>query len=282
MAASGSPMMTIAKHLYRAMPLPLRKACFQAYSSSVRGSVRRKDFGGYVAELHLGEMMEISAYLDEFEPEVRELIDRFAEPGQTALDVGANVGLHGLRIASRVGPKGKVYAFEPTDFSYRKLSKNASLNSHLNLIPLQLALSNVNDPGAKIDFRTSWGTDGGRSDNEPTIVDFVRLDDWARASDLGRLDLIKIDVDGYEGFAIEGGLETVSKFRPVILMEAYGGQFLPGRPDAFALLETIGYSFWTAKEGEKISASDVRPRLDSLKSVNAESFNVYALPAKAV
>jgi hypothetical protein len=147
----------------------------------------------------------------------------------------------------------------------------------LNLVPLQLALSNENRPGVHIEFRTSWRTDGGRSDTAPSVTDFVRLDDWANENGLNQLDLIKIDVDGFEGLAIDGAMGTIAKFRPVILMEAFEGQFERGGPDAFELLESLGYRFWTAKGEKQITANQIRPRLKALSANGVESFNLFAL-----
>ena len=276
MAAGARPMLALAKQIYRSMPLPLRKLGFGTYAWAVREQVRQKDLGGYVAELHLSEVMEIGAYLEEFEPDVKALIDRFTPPGGVALDIGANVGLHPLRIAYRLGSDGRLFAFEPTDFSYRKLRRNVALNPHLNIQPIQIALSNENAKDIEIHFRTSWRTDGGRADVASTRVDFLTLDDWASQNELDRLDLIKIDVDGYEGLVIEGGLATISKFKPVFLIEAFEGQFEQDRPEAFLLLESLGYSLYHAKDGEKVPASEIRDRLRELRTANIDSFNVLA------
>ena len=61
------------------------------------------------------------------EPEVTETIRRMAQPGQVALDLGANVGYHTLLLAQRVGPLGKVIAFEPLPGVFKVLQEKFDL-----------------------------------------------------------------------------------------------------------------------------------------------------------
>src|ERR1043166_6248339 len=56
---------------------------------------------------------------------------RLLRPGQTVLDVGANIGAHTLHFACAVSPSGKVFAFEPTDYAFAKLNANVAANPAL-------------------------------------------------------------------------------------------------------------------------------------------------------
>lgn len=48
------------------------------------------------------------------------------------LDIGANIGSHTLPLAQMVGPSGRVYSFEPTDYAFGKQRRNLSLNPELS------------------------------------------------------------------------------------------------------------------------------------------------------
>lgn len=193
------------------------------------------------------------------------------------LDIGANVGLHALRLAHRVGPSGRVFAFEPTGYAYRKLAKNASLNPDFSLTPLQLALSNEHRQGVEIHCRSSWRMDGSRADNETSVVDLIPLDEWVARQALNRLDLIKIDVDGFEGPIFDGGRETLKRFRPTIIAEAFGGQYVDNRPDPFEILAGLGYTV-RDMDGAVMTPQSIRARLALLDQTYNVSFNVVALP----
>lgn len=275
-------MLRLYKTIYYALPAPARRWAYATYARSVRDRIVQRDFGGYRAELHLGENMELASYLGEFEPDMRQAIDDLTRPGMVVLDIGANVGMHALRFAARVGETGHVYAFEATDFAFRKLTRNAALNPDVHLEPIQFALSNEPASNVEVDFRSSWRTDGSRADHDTTRVDFVRLDDWVEKHALTKLDIIKIDVDGYEGPVIQGAAQTLAKFQPLIMIEAWTEQYSSGRADPFALLEAAGYSLkLMVPRDQDIRASEILALLQKRSAGGAESFNILAIPRQA-
>src|SRR6202008_4652242 len=100
--------------------------------------------GGVRWSLDLAEGIDFSIYLlGAFEPSTAATIQKLVKPGDVALDIGANIGAHTLGLARSVGPQGRVFAFEPTDFAFQKLLQNLSLNADLQArtSPRQLLLS---------------------------------------------------------------------------------------------------------------------------------------------
>ena len=82
--------------------------------------------------LDLREGIDFSIYiLGGFEPSTLRLYNGLVKTGDVVLDIGANIGSHTLPLAKLVGNKGHVYAFEPTDFAFRKLNNNLQLNDAL-------------------------------------------------------------------------------------------------------------------------------------------------------
>ena len=93
--------------------------------------------------LDLNEGIDFSIYLiGSFEPRTHRLYRKIIKPGQTVLNIGANVGSHTLPLAKLVGNYGRVVAFEPTAFAYGKLMVNIALNPKLShrIIPKQAML----------------------------------------------------------------------------------------------------------------------------------------------
>jgi FkbM family methyltransferase len=87
---------------------------------------------GIVYELDLSEGIDLAIYLGGmFERRTALALGRLVEPSALVLDIGANIGAHTLPLADLVGPQGRVMAFEPTDFAFRKLKRNLDLNPSL-------------------------------------------------------------------------------------------------------------------------------------------------------
>ena len=100
---------------------------------SGKGNVGVFRRGGIVWELDLREGIDFAIYLQGgFEPAALREYRRVVKPGSVALDIGANIGSHTLPLAQIVGPSGRVYSFEPTDYAFEKQLRNLSLNRDLS------------------------------------------------------------------------------------------------------------------------------------------------------
>jgi FkbM family methyltransferase len=264
------PLFRLARVVYRGIPYrALRQMAFAGYARLVRHRVVTADVDGARYELHLGELIDLGLYLQQFEPDVRAAIRRLTAPGMTVLDIGANVGAHTLLFASLVGRTGRVVAFEPTAFALAKLRKNAALNPELGIEIVASALADHTTPQREVDFRSSWQTDGSRV-NGMSTVDFVRLDDWAAGHALAKVDVIKLDVDGYEYPVIAGGIATIATSRPTFIIEATGAHFVDPARNPFELLRSLRYALWDIDDRERLGLDAVRARL----SIQDPSFSV--------
>ena len=88
--------------------------------------------GGINYELDLSQGIDFAIYLGNiYERQTRAALRRLVSPSSLVLDIGANIGAHTLHLAQLVGPSGRVIAFEPTDFAFRKLSRNLETNPQL-------------------------------------------------------------------------------------------------------------------------------------------------------
>ncbi len=135
-----------------------------------------------------------------------------------AIDVGANIGLHTVRFSKMFK---SVHAFEPTSINYECLEKNTATlqNVHLNKFGLGAAASRES-----IKLPTDSNNCGGFS-----IVDWQNysqefLEETIEIKTLDSLklapDLIKIDVQGFDLNVLMGGKNTLTKFKPVVIVEA--------------------------------------------------------------
>jgi len=186
--------------------------------------------------------------------------------GKVIFDIGTHIGFHSLCFAQLVGPKGKVYSFEPNHFNMERfrmiLSKNIDLSERI--VPYEVAVSNSN--GKEI-FISSDNIEGGTSSGgfinsadtlwekdiyeketgfKRSEVKTVKLDDIEKELKItDDPSLIKIDVEGAEGLVLGGGKVLLSKFKPIILMEIHS---IKNMFSAMNILNELDYQTTMMKE----------------------------------
>jgi FkbM family methyltransferase len=175
-------------------------------------------------------------YRGEYDPDLVTTLRHLIDPGGCLLDVGANIGFYAVAIGAHLrsmGAGGRVVAFEPLGTNYQRLRENLELNGLGDCcVTYDVGLSNRTED-AVITLREDFGR-GADTGNAalPTEANFdrgfrtapirlARLDDiWqAQHGDLGKIDLIKIDIEGHEDYCLEGAQATLAVQRPAILME---------------------------------------------------------------
>ncbi len=261
---------------YRRSPVkPFKGALLRAYHGYRMINRHRTvvaTIEGVTYELDLNETIDAAIYFEGcFEPDTTTAINTLCRPGMTVLDVGANIGCHTLRFARLVGPEGRVIAFEPMSVAFSRLKRNVGLNTFPNITLEKLALSNCTQR-REVALACSWPLSGvhdsllhpihrGRAFRD--TVDFVSLDDYVRARGVGRIDLIKLDVDGHEFKVVQGAIEALQLHRPLMIMEL-GIYSLAEAGDNFAdlvsLLSHLGYRFYAERGLARF------PSLDALRS----------------
>ncbi|MDT3679594.1 MAG: FkbM family methyltransferase [Burkholderiaceae bacterium] len=224
--------------------------------------------------LNLNEGIDFSIYLmGGFELSTLKLYARFVRPGATVVDIGANIGAHALPLASMVGSMGSVIAFEPTAFAVSKLRVNASLNPVLSsrLVVCQYMLvARAEDPLER-EIYSSWPLSEQGETHEKhkgrlqsTDGAQTRTLDHALADmHVGKIDFIKIDVDGNEYSVLRGGASVLERHRPRILMELAPYLFA-SKPEEFekliGMLQGIEYRMSDAATGKMLPMDAVSLR----------------------
>ena len=149
-------------------------------------------------------------------------------PGMRVFDIGANQGIFTIIASRRVGPLGRVYAFEPVPSQYQMLKLNCRLNGLKNVVTESLAVS---DRVGTAEFFEVGQDQANYSSLKPpasdvktpfyqTIVKTVDLLFYMSEKGIDCVDFIKIDVEGGERDVIAGG-ESLwrSESAPIVLME---------------------------------------------------------------
>jgi FkbM family methyltransferase len=213
-----------------------------------------------------------------FEISETTLVLAFLRPGMTVLDVGANIGYYSLVAARAVGRGGVVHGFEPNDEIRSRAQKNLALNELTNV---QLHAEAISTTSGEVRFYASAVPENTGISSiianrglDPTgkVVPAVSLDDFTKR--IGRkADLLKMDIEGAELPAIEGGRELLGgKDAPALLFESFRvGPLLEA-------LRGLGYSV-RKLHYTMASGLELRDPEDSFESIFAryESPNFFAV-----
>jgi FkbM family methyltransferase len=194
-------------------------------------------------------------YCRNFEAAERDFVNQFLRPGDVFVDVGANIGLFTLIAALRVGPSGKVIAFEPTSETYERLLENVRLNRLSNVDCVRSALSDHNgelDLVRSVDGFDAWNSFAGPTMGQAALSERVGVTEWDRYAEAHRLSgnvtMMKIDVEGWESRVLTGGREMLSRpDSPVLQIEFTDGAAEAAGSSCRALyefLESLGYRMY--------------------------------------
>ena len=216
------------------------------------GSHRRVRRSGVELDLDISDFVDWYAYFGLADPG-QDVLFEHIQPNQVVLDVGANNGYLSLRLGQRVGPAGRVIAFEPHPHNVARCRSNHALNTmeHVELVPL--GLGDTEGESTMIEVSASnagmnrMATTAAQADG--TTVRVTTLDAFLRERTSLQVDWIKIDVEGYEARVLRGGAVTVARGRPGLFIEVDDANLRAQGDSAAGLLkwvEDAGYEIFDA------------------------------------
>ena len=191
---------------------------------------------------------------DWFEDEIT-AVRKLLKPGQTVLDIGANLGVYALSMAKVVGNKGRVIAFEPASNTAALLKQSASLNgfNHLEVDPRGVGAQSgeaILSLDSNPELNQIVETFSVETEDSPTseAIKLTSLDDWAaNQSNLEAISFIKLDAEGQELNIIAGAHQLLTTHSPLILYEVkHKSDMHLELVDAF---EKIGYASYSLLPG---------------------------------
>jgi FkbM family methyltransferase len=174
-------------------------------------------------------------------------------PDAVVFDVGANLGLTAVQTALTL-PRSRIFCFEPSPVAWRYLNETLHLNRlESRCRTFQLALGaaasrlpwfeNPHSPAA-----SHLAGDASLREGAGT-VEVTTLDAFLDSHPTDRIDLIKIDVEGYDFDVIEGASAAIGRFRPLVFVEFNSYTMIAHRNrnprDALTfLLDRFAQVFW--------------------------------------
>jgi FkbM family methyltransferase len=158
-----------------------------------------------------------------YEPHLAELFGHLVRPGDRCVDVGANVGVHTVRLARLAGLDGEVIAIEPDPDVAQRARRNIGLNGLSNVRVIDAAAS---DRAGEMRLYRPSPRDTNRARASlmhhryltglATTVPVVTIDDLCAGAPVA---LVKIDVEGHEAAVVRGAADTIARYAPSIVFE---------------------------------------------------------------
>jgi FkbM family methyltransferase len=202
----------------------------------------------------------------------------FVRPGDTVLDVGANVGAHAVFLSHLVREAGRVLAFEPLPPNIDALRLTIRRRSRIdNITIFPFAVGNpgntrqevvISAPGDDLTQASLHIQEAGSWERDANIREFkallTKLDAESDVNALASIDFVKIDVEGGELDVLKGASQILARHRPLIyceMSESWTGAFGYAPQDLFKFVRSLGYSEARAFTGERVSALGLDARL---------------------
>ena len=147
-------------------------------------------------------------------------IRRLVRLGSNVLDIGANIGFYTSLLSNSVGPQGHVHAFEPEPTNFQHLRTITADRKNVTLVPKAVSdhsgqLFIYTSPKLNVDHRAYEVVDY----KEAIPVESVSIDDYIAGQ--FRVDLIKMDIQGYEFSALRGMEKTIEANPGVVILSEF-------------------------------------------------------------
>lgn len=183
--------------------------------------------------------------------------------GNVILDVGANIGVTAIRMSAAVGSGGKIYAFEPDPANFSRCAHHVTTNSMTNIEIFQLGLGEISGElvlgfGKPDHCGTKRIVPSGSNGQR---IHVTTIDEFVSEKAISRLDLIKIDVEGFEYSVLRGASDTLSKYRPTLFLElddSLLGDQGASPAQLLSLLDDLGYLVFHSESKQSIEKTPMK------------------------
>jgi len=231
------------------------------YSAGTTRVIKR---GGVVFCVELCDYMQWHVFANILDPAYLHAHDSIkARSGRSViLDVGANIGAFSLKLANLIcldsNSSANIYSFEPNPVVADRFEENLRLNPALGpLISIRRAAlgANVGSIGLSFEKLNSGGGRVVESQLSSATIPMTTIDDFVVENGIRKIDFMKIDVEGYEPFVLDGARESLNEFRPDLFIEITPEWFKSrGRSEReiFDTLKHFGYKIYLS-DGEILS-----------------------------
>lgn len=234
-----------------------------------KNSIRIAERNGIKYHLDISDLVDWYLYFG-FKDNSKEAVFKLINKGMYILDIGANVGDLSFNFAQLVGEDGRVYSFEPDKQNFYRFEKNYDLNNFRNISKINLGLGDVKGFYSMSANDKEPGNDGSKRIVASTTsadingAEIITLDEWAVANSPTKIDIIKMDIEGYEYSALSGAIETLKKYKPILYLELHDVKLKEHGSSASELLYFIRQMGYEIRDADSNAPYTMTQNLDDI------------------
>lgn len=225
-----------------------------------KNTYRKTKINGISLNLDISDYIGHYIYFGFKDAGFKELIN-LSKNKHIIFDIGANIGFTALNMANAT-TGNKVYAFEPDPFNYQRLEGNLNLNKEIIVYPNKIGLGDAENK-LKLAVITEDNLGGNRIDSTAETnfnwVVISTIDVFSKNNSVPKVDLIKIDVEGFEYNVLKGGVNCIINDRPTFFIELDDENLKLQNSSAKELvsfLENYYSKIYDAESKSKITSND--------------------------
>jgi len=195
--------------------------------------------------------------------------------GDYIIDIGTNKGIVALKMLKETGSGGFVLGFEPNRLTYDRCVENIELNRLENIEILNNGLGDkqevlfIDEP-----YKNNSGGNFLTSSRNGNAVQVLTLDNVVKEKSITNIDLIKIDVEGFELNVLKGAEQTIKKHKPLLFIELINSNLIRNQTSAsevVAFIDSLGYQIINVLDGSVIYTNT---------NVSTASYDIFCGPVK--
>jgi FkbM family methyltransferase len=225
------PTIKIARRLFANTPIqklpPVTKVYARVFRFGSPGDEISVNFRGVQLHVPTDDTTISPGLVGGFYEKIElDVFECLAAISKTVIDIGSNIGVYSCIAADRVPDGGIVIAFEPVPENLRYLKRNLEENGRAARVVVEERA--VGQAEGQIQIHLANGSIGTHSPSAKNVpgsessitVPEVSLDEYVQEKLGGRsIDLLKVDVEGYEGAVLRGASGTLRRDKPTLLIE---------------------------------------------------------------
>lgn len=201
-----------------------------------------------------------------FETQEIKMMNKNLANSSVLFDIGCNVGIYSMAAISKC-PGIQVHSFEASCDTFEDLKDNISKNGFANSIVM-------NNVAVGECLKNVFITSNYHSSNfviekdvnmNKTSVHMITIDNYVKENNINKIDFVKIDVEGSEQNALLGSLESLKRFKPIVLVEMiekntasndFIARNVQDYKETIELLCSIGYKYYVLDDTDKFISMD--------------------------
>ena len=209
-------------------------------------------------------------------------IVKLIKVNDVVFDVGVNIGYY-LFNFSQKATQGCVYGFEPNPKVFKYVKHNLELNSFKNIVLTNLGLGNEKGVYKMAQINSNLGMNKIVESNSALKtfdISVDTLDNFVFENNISKIDVIKIDVEGFEFNVLKGAIESLKKFKPILFIEIDNQNLIKNNSSYFKLKNWLNlheYCIYDASDFKELEEGFFNEHFDilSIPKDKVESYSSF-------